>query len=129
VVFDDEMDAILEKQRLEDARVQEPDPMEERPKRKREILSNKEYLLRKQRTDDLFEGLHRVRERSVSPINRLSGKEEGQSAIEEKEERLHKGRSLIEKACQRLSPMTLNPLHHSTVGKTMTRIARMAPTS
>jgi hypothetical protein len=94
LVFDDEVDAILEEQRLEDAKMQEPDPMEDRPKRKREILSNKEYLLRKQRTDDLFEGLRRVRERSVSPTNRLSGKEEGQPEIEEKEERLKKGGKL-----------------------------------
>jgi hypothetical protein len=99
VVFEDEMDAILEEQRLEDARMEELDPMEERPKRKREILSNKEYQLRKQRTDDLFEGLRQAAQRqgrSVSPTNQLSAPGtsqiwESQPAIDEKEERLNQG--------------------------------------
>ncbi len=84
--FDDEMDTVLEAQRLADARAPRPDPMES-PKRKREVLSDGEHLLRKERTDGLFEGYRRVRASMVSPSRRLSSQDEYQPGIEEIEEK------------------------------------------
>jgi hypothetical protein len=86
--FDDEMDAVLEAQRLEDERTPRSDPTAKQPKSKRDILSDREYQLRKERTDNLFEGIRRIRERSVSPSSPRPGKEEASLEIEEKGERL-----------------------------------------
>ncbi len=80
------MDAILETQRLEDERTPRPDPTEG-PKRKREVLSDEEYRLRKERTDGLFEGYRRVRASTVSLSPRLSSKDEDQPGIEEVKEK------------------------------------------
>jgi hypothetical protein len=68
---DDDLDAILEAQRLEDQSFpvgEQPSP----PKRKREVLSDDEYRLRKERTDGLVEGYRRVRERSIISPRELS---------------------------------------------------------
>jgi hypothetical protein len=63
----DDLDEILETQRLEDTRTASSFPSDP-PKRKREVLSDREYELRKERTaDNLVEGIRRVRGRSLSP--------------------------------------------------------------
>jgi hypothetical protein len=82
--FDDEMDAILEAQRLADERAPRPDPTGS-PKRKREVLSDEEYRLRKERTDDLFEGYRSVRSSTALPPPKLLSKDEDQPGIEEAE--------------------------------------------
>ena len=50
-VFDDEMDAVLETQRLEDAKVSIRDDQADQPKRKRENLSDSEHRLAQERED------------------------------------------------------------------------------
>ena len=66
-VFDDDLDTILEEQRLADLLVPEGEQSGFPPKRKREVLSDQEYRLRTEKTDGLVEGLRRVRERLRSP--------------------------------------------------------------
>ncbi len=57
----EEFDAILERQRLADQSLPEED--KSAPKRKREVLSDRDYQQRKERTDNLVEELRNVRER------------------------------------------------------------------
>jgi hypothetical protein len=76
------MEGILETQRLEDARQPRRD-LVEYPKRKREVLLESEYRLRKDRTDNLFEGYRKVREQSVSHSS--SSREEHGPGIKGKE--------------------------------------------
>ncbi len=66
-LFDDDFDRILEEQRAEDGKP----PMESPAlKRKREVLSDQDYRLRKDRTEGLVEGLRDVYERSLSPTEK-----------------------------------------------------------
>jgi hypothetical protein len=60
VELDEDFDTILERQRA----VDQNSPTEDKSvsKRKREVLSDQDHRLRKERTDDLVEGLRRVRE-------------------------------------------------------------------
>jgi hypothetical protein len=60
VELDVDFDTILERQRIAD----QNSPTEDKPvpKRKREVLSDQDHRLRKERTDDLVEGLRNVRE-------------------------------------------------------------------
>jgi hypothetical protein len=98
--FDDEMsaielDAVLEAQRVDDERTQRQDSTAG-PKRKREGLSDKEFRLRKERTDDLFESLRRAQALQASagspPRRGLSsdGSRLEAEVIEEKGEQLEK---------------------------------------
>jgi hypothetical protein len=66
---DEDLDAILEDQRQQD----KERPSENSvalPKRRRDILSDTEHRLRKERTDGLVEGLRNVRGSSFSPTRR-----------------------------------------------------------
>jgi hypothetical protein len=67
----DDLDTILEAQRLEDTGAPSSDPTVS-PKRKREVISDSDYRLRKERTDNLVKGLRQVRERSLSPSRQSS---------------------------------------------------------
>ena len=67
-VEDNNFDAILDAQRLEDAQMESSAP-DVQPKRKREAISDTDYRLRKERTDNLVEGLQQVRERLLSTDN------------------------------------------------------------
>ncbi len=60
VELDEDFDAILERQRVADQSSSTED--KPGPKRKREILSDQDHRLRKERTDDLVEGFRNVRE-------------------------------------------------------------------
>ena len=75
VSMGEDFDRILEDQRVAD----ELSPMEMQtpPKRKREVLSDQDFRLRKERTDGLIEGLRNVREQSLSPqsLSELRAKE------------------------------------------------------
>jgi hypothetical protein len=55
-------------------------------KRKREVLSDRDYRLRKERTDELIEGLRNVRERSLSPTEKSLLELKKKEARESKEE-------------------------------------------
>jgi hypothetical protein len=84
--LDDGIDAILETQRLEDAKVPSGDDRGDQPKRKREKLSDSEYRLRKERTDGLIDGYRQVYERSFSSSPRVETQERDESEIDEKGE-------------------------------------------
>jgi hypothetical protein len=91
-VFDDDLDAILEKQRLADLLEPEREMSTFPSKRKREVLSDQEYRLRAERTDGLVEGLRRVRERSRSPES--SGIEEFRRYVDKEEKAGAEGETL-----------------------------------
>jgi hypothetical protein len=84
---DEDLDAILEMQRLEDIGMKSSFP-EVSVKRKRELLSDVDYRQRKERTDNLIEGLRQVKERSMSPPRRSSSTERLEPESKEKGEQL-----------------------------------------
>jgi hypothetical protein len=57
---DNDFDAILDAQRLEDVQMESSVP-DVTPKRKKEAISDTDHRLRKERTDNLVEGLQQVR--------------------------------------------------------------------
>jgi hypothetical protein len=82
---DNDLDEILEAQRQEDMRTESSVP-EAAPKRKREVISDSDYRLRKERTDNLVEGLRHVRERLQSPSRRSPSTERLEPEAEEERE-------------------------------------------
>jgi hypothetical protein len=108
---DDDLDAILEAQRLEDLGSESRFP-EASSKRKREVISDADYRLRKERTDDLINGLRQVRERSLSPPRRSPSserlgpepKEKGEHLDREEGEQLPKSEQLPKPVPEDLDP-------------------------
>ncbi len=67
VQVDDDLNMILENQRVADQNLTKEDQSGFHPKRKRQVLSDQAYQLRNKRTDGLMKGLRNVREQSRRP--------------------------------------------------------------